>query len=75
MIMNNTSKLKIFNKNYIGLGTTEKETKQEETDGTIILFLDPLIFDTKIPRDQEQYYRPVCVSSCFFSFSVVPNPL
>ena len=33
------------------LGTTEKEKKQEETDGTIILFLYPLIFDTKIPRD------------------------
>ena len=31
MIMNNTSKLKIFNKNYKGLGTTEKEKKQEET--------------------------------------------
>ena len=32
-IMNlyNTSKLKIFNKNYKGLGTTEKEKKQEET--------------------------------------------
>ena len=26
-----TSKLKIFNKNYKGLGTTEKEKKQEET--------------------------------------------
>ena len=25
------SKLKIFNKNYKGLGTTEKEKKQEET--------------------------------------------
>ena len=46
-----------------------------DTDGTIILFLYPLIFDTKIPRDKEQSYRPVCVSSCFFSFSVVPNPL
>ena len=44
-----TSKLNIFNKNYKGLGTTEKERKQEETE--IILFLDPLIFDTKIPRD------------------------
>ena len=28
---NNTSKLKIFNKNCKGLGTTEKEKKQEET--------------------------------------------
>ena len=46
-----TSKLKNFNKNCKGLGTTEKEKKQEETDGTIILFLYPLIFDTKIPRD------------------------
>ena len=27
----NTSKLKNFNKNYKGLGTTEKEKKQEET--------------------------------------------
>ena len=26
-----TSKLKNFNKNYKGLGTTEKEKKQEET--------------------------------------------
>ena len=26
-----TSKLKIFNKNYEGLGTTEKEKKREET--------------------------------------------
>ena len=46
-----TSKLKILNKNYKGLGMTEKEKKQEETDGTIILFLYPLIFVTKIPRD------------------------
>ena len=30
-IYNNTSKLKISNKNYKGLGTTEKEKKQEET--------------------------------------------
>ena len=32
---------------------TEKEKKQEggDTDRTIILFLYPLIFDTKIPRD------------------------
>ena len=70
------TKLINYNKNYKGLGMTEKGKKQEETqtgrDGTIILFLYPLIFDTKIPRDKEQYYRPVCVSSCFFSFSVVP---
>ena len=35
-----TSKLKIFNKNYKGLGTTEKEKKQEETqtaDNTVPL--------------------------------------
>ena len=30
-IITNTSKLKIFNKNSKGLGTTEKEKKQEET--------------------------------------------
>ena len=36
-----TSKLKIFNKNYKGLGTTEKEKKRGDTDGTIILFLIP----------------------------------
>ena len=30
---------------------TEKEKKQEETDGTMIPFLYPLIFDTEIPRD------------------------
>ena len=55
----------------------DKKRKQTrgDTDGTIMLFIYPLIFDTKIPRDQEQYYRPVCVSSCFFSFFVVPNPL
>ena len=47
-----TSKLKNFNKNCKGLGTTKKEKKQgRHTDGTIILFLYPLIFDTKVPRD------------------------
>ena len=30
---------------------------------------------SNIKGSKEQYYRPVCVSSCFFSFSVVPNPL
>ena len=30
-IYNTTSKLKIFNKNCKGLGTTKKEKKQEET--------------------------------------------
>ena len=39
-----------------------------DTDRAIILFLNPLIFDTKISRDLEQYYIcPVCVSFCFFS--------
>ena len=37
-----------INKNYEGLGTTEK---RGDTGGTIILFINPLIFDTKIPRD------------------------
>ena len=31
MMQLHTRKLKIFNKNYKGLGTTEKEKKQEET--------------------------------------------
>ena len=47
-----TSKLNIFNQNYKGIrnDTKRKETRGD-TDGTIILFLDPLIFDTKIPKD------------------------
>ena len=51
-----------------------KETR-EDTDGTIILFLIPWYFSVKYQGMKEQYYRPVCVFSCFFSFSVVPNPL
>ena len=48
-----TSKLKSFNKNYKGLGTICRKRKETrgDTDGTIIQFLYPLIFDTKIPRD------------------------
>ena len=54
---------------------TEKEKKQGDTDRTMILFLIPWYFRVKYQGMKEQYYRPVCVSSCFFLFSVVPNPL
>ena len=37
---------------YKGLGTTEKRKETRgDSDVTIIPFLDPFIFDTKIPRD------------------------
>ena len=52
-----------------GIRNDRKRKKQEETQkGLYILFLYPLIFDTKIPRDNG--YSPFCVSTCFFSFSV-----
>ena len=60
-------------KNYEGLGITEKE-KKRDTDGTVILFLIPWYFSVKYQGIKEQYYSPACVSSCFFSFSVIPNP-
>ena len=39
----------------------------------MILFLIPWYFSVNYQGIKEQYYRPVCVSSCFFSFSVVPD--
>ena len=62
----------IVNKNDKGLGRTENKKKQEETDGTIVLFLIPWYVSVKYQGIKDQYYSPVCVSSCFFSFSV-PN--
>ena len=47
-----SSKLKNFNKNYKGFKNDRKRKETRgDTDRTIILFLDPLIFNTKIPRD------------------------
>ena len=64
---------KIPNKNYKGLGMTEKEKKQEETQtGLIILFLYPLTL--KYQGIRNSIIAP-SVSPRFFSFSVIPNPL
>ena len=68
---------KIVNEKFsirIGNDRKRKETRGD-TDGTIILFLIPWYFSVKYQGIKEQYYRPLCVSSCFFPFSVVPNPL
>ena len=60
---------KIFNENCKGLGTTKKEEETRgDTDGMIILFLIPWYFSVKYQGIMEQYCRPICVSSCFFSF-------
>ena len=61
--------------NHIKLQRTRNDRKRKETrgdkDGTIVL---PWCFGVK-QGIKEQNYRPICVSSCFFSFSVAPNPL
>ena len=64
----------LLNKIYKGLGTTTKKKETRgDTDGTIILFLYPLIFYTKIPMDN---IIVLCVSPLVsFLFSVVPNLL
>ena len=54
------------------MGTQEVELERA-AEKSAVNGSDPVC--SFISRDKEQYYRPVCVSSCFFSFSVVPNPL
>ena len=62
----------LFNKNYKGLGTTEKAVETQTDYNTVPV--SPLIFDTRLGTYWiRSVLQSACVSSCFFSFSVVPN--